>query len=67
MGLLTVTAGSGAVAFSRFHDEQAQAEAAELKRLLSLLASTHTETLRQLDLAERKLDDTLAYLASAPE
>jgi hypothetical protein len=49
------------------YDEHAQAEAEELKGLLALLASTHTETLRQLDLAERKLDDTLTYLASAPE
>jgi hypothetical protein len=49
------------------YDEHAQAEAEELKGLLSLLASTHTETLRQLDLAERRLDDTLSYLASAPE
>ncbi len=48
------------------YDEQDQAEAVELKGLLSLLATTHAETLRQLDLAERKLDDTLTYLASAP-
>lgn len=48
------------------YDEQAQAEAEELKGLLTLLADTHAQTLRQLDLAERKLDDTLTYLASAP-
>ena len=48
------------------YDEQAQAEAEELKGLLSVLAATHAQTLRQLDLAERKLDDTLTYLAHAP-
>ncbi len=48
------------------YDEQAEAEAEELKGLLSVLAATHAETLRQLDLAERKLDDTLTYLARAP-
>jgi hypothetical protein len=46
------------------YDQQAQAEAEELRGLLSLLAATHEATLRQLDLAERKLDDTLIYLAS---
>jgi hypothetical protein len=46
------------------HDEPIQAEAAELKRLLSLLATTHAETLRQVDQTERKLDDALAYLAN---
>ena len=45
------------------YDESVQAEAEELKALLALLAATHEETLRQLDRTERKLDDTLTYLA----
>ncbi len=48
------------------YDERAHAEAEELRALLSLLAATHEETLRQLDRAERKLDDTLTHLASTP-
>ena len=44
-------------------DERAASEAQALKGLLSLLASTHQETLQRLDQAERKLDETLAYLA----
>ncbi len=47
------------------YDEPAQAEAEMLTGLLSLLAAGHAETLRQLDLAERKLDDTLTHLAAA--
>ena len=46
------------------YDEFAQSEAEELKGLLALLATTYAETLRQLDHAERKLDDTLAHLAA---
>lgn len=49
------------------YDEQAQAEAAELRELLAVLAATHEDTLRQLDRAERKLDATLAHLAGTPE
>jgi hypothetical protein len=45
------------------YDEQAQAEAEELKALLRVLAATHAETLRQLERAERKLDATLSDLA----
>lgn len=48
------------------YDERDQAEAEELQALLSVLAATHQATLRQLDRAEQKLDDTLTYLASAP-
>jgi hypothetical protein len=48
------------------YDESAQNEAEELRALLALLATTHAETLRQLDHAERKLDDTLAHLAAQP-
>lgn len=44
-------------------DAEAEAEADELRALLSVLAATHDETLRRLDQTERKLDDTLAYLA----
>jgi hypothetical protein len=47
----------------RAYDENAEEEAAELKGLLSLLAATHEETVRQLDQAERRLDETLTYLA----
>ena len=46
------------------YDEDTKAEAAELRALLSVLAMTHDETLRRLDQTERKLDETLAYLAS---
>lgn len=46
------------------YDEQAETDAAELRALLSALATTHDETLRRLDQTERKLDATLAYLAS---
>lgn len=45
------------------YDEDAETDAAELRTLLSVLATTHDETLRRLDLTERKLDETLAYLA----
>ena len=40
-----------------------EAEADELRALRSVLAATHDETLRRLDQTERKLDETLAYLA----
>lgn len=46
------------------YDEDSEAEATELRALLSVLATTHDETLRRLDQTERKLDETLAYLAS---
>ncbi len=45
------------------YDEGAEAEAAELRLLLNVLATRHTEALRRLDAAERKLDETLAGLA----
>jgi signal transduction histidine kinase len=45
------------------YDEQAESEAEELRALLKVLASTHEETLRQLDRTEQKLDATLAHLA----
>jgi hypothetical protein len=47
------------------YDEQTQKEADELRGLLRVLAATHGETLRQLDQAERKLDDTLTDLAKS--
>ena len=45
------------------YDEEAEMEADELRGLLTVLAATHQETLRQLDRAEHKLDEKLAYLA----
>ena len=45
------------------YDEADQAEAAELKSLLELFLVTHQTTLRRLDDSERKLDETLDYLA----
>ena len=44
------------------YDEQAAAEAAELRALLGVLAGVHTETLRRLEASERRLDDTLVHL-----
>jgi hypothetical protein len=40
-----------------------EAEADELRALLSVLAATHDETMRRLEHTEPKLDETLAYLA----
>jgi hypothetical protein len=45
------------------YDEESEMEADELRGLLTVLAATHQETLRQLDRADHKLDETLAYLA----
>jgi hypothetical protein len=44
------------------YEEGTETEAQELRTLLSLLSTTHAETLRRLDAAERKLDETLASL-----
>ncbi len=49
------------------YDENAVGEAAELRELLGMLATLRTETLRQLDATERKLDSTLAYLDAGGE
>jgi hypothetical protein len=45
------------------YDVEAEADADELRALLSVLDATDDETLRRLDQTERKLDKTLAYLA----
>lgn len=42
--------------------EAGDEEASELPVLLKMMASTHAETLRRLESAQRKLDDTLARL-----
>lgn len=47
------------------YDEDAAAEAVELRRMIDLLAGIHQETLSRLDVTERKLDDTLHYLRTS--
>ena len=44
------------------YDESADGDAAELRALLDVMATTHAETLRRLEATERKLDDTLTWL-----
>lgn len=53
------------LALDAFGDEAAR-EAAELRRLLDALGIVHSETLRRLDMTERKLDDTLSHLRGKP-
>lgn len=44
------------------YDEAAGEEVAELRVLLEVMANTHAQTLRRLESAQHKLDDTLARL-----
>jgi hypothetical protein len=44
------------------YDFADQDEAKELAELLDLFKRTHAETIRQLDVTDRKLDETLATL-----
>jgi hypothetical protein len=45
------------------YDGETERDAAELRALLASLATTHTETLHEIDRVDRKLDATLADLA----
>jgi hypothetical protein len=47
------------------YDAETARDEAELATLLPLLRSTHAETLRRLDEAERRVDETLAFLDAA--
>jgi hypothetical protein len=47
------------------YDAETARDEAELAALLPILRATHTETLRRLDEAERKVDETLAFLEGA--
>ena len=47
------------------YDEGVTDETSELRALLDLLTATHAETLRRLETTERKLDETLAFLAGS--
>ncbi|HEX5328414.1 MAG TPA: hypothetical protein VFW75_17295 [Acetobacteraceae bacterium] len=44
------------------YDKAAGEEAGELRGLLEVMANTHAETLRRLESAQHKLDDTIARL-----
>jgi hypothetical protein len=45
------------------YDGESERDAAELRALLATLATIHTETLREIDRVDRKLDATLTDLA----
>ncbi len=47
------------------YDTEADRDAAELAGLLPVLRATHAATMHRLDTAERRLDETLAFLEQA--
>ena len=48
-----------------YYDAESVRDEAELAALLPLLRASHAETLRRLDEAERKVDETLSFLDAA--